>query len=109
MMKAVNTIRIQKGRADEVIPRFEKLKSVQNSPGFIGLEVWKDLGDKEHDEIKVCTTWESAKDFEAWTNGDAFKKGHAKRAEKKSDSGSEDNPVIGAELTTFDVVVKHGE
>lgn len=108
MMKAVNTISIKKGRAEEVYKRFEKLKGVQDSLGFLGLEVWKDLGDKDHDEIKVCTTWERTEDFEAWTKGDSFKKGHAKQDdEKKTDASSDDNPVIGAELTTFEVVVKH--
>ena len=103
MMKAVNTIQIQKGKVDEIIPRFQTLQGVQDAPGFIRLEVWKNTGDTDNDEIQVCTTWESAADFTAWTESDAFKAKHKKRHENRSP----DSPILGAKLSTFEVEIVH--
>lgn len=105
MIKVVNTIKIKKGRTDEVLPRFEKLHGIQSFDGFLGLEVWQKENAGEHDEIKVCTTWEKREDFEAWTNSDAFRARHEKR-EKKAQN-PKDQAVIGAELTTYQVPIQH--
>lgn len=104
MMKAVNTIKIKKGRADEVIERFKTLKGIQNFEGFLGMEVLKRESEADHDEIKVCTSWEDKSYFEAWTNSDSFKAGHAKR---RTDGQDADRPVISAELSMFTVAVEH--
>ena len=105
MIRIVNTIKIKKGRVNEVLPRFERLHGVQEFEGFIGLEVLKSEEEKDYDEIKVCTTWEKHEDFKAWTNSDAFKARHQKRT--KSKDANVDSPVIGAQLTTFEVAIQH--
>lgn len=49
---------------------------MQHAPGFIRMELLTEAGE-EHDELKVCTTWESREAFEGWVNSDAFKQAHA--------------------------------
>lgn len=105
MIKVVNTIKVKKGRVDEVLPRFQKLHGIQNFEGFLGLEVWQKENAEEYDEIKVCTTWNSRENFEAWTNSDAFRERHKKRDEERQASRNE--AVIGATLTTYQVPIQH--
>jgi len=108
MIKAVNTISIKKGFADNIIEKFRELKGIKNAPGFLGLEIWKLENGQEHDEVKVCSSWEKREDFEAWTNSDAFK---ARHKHLKKDGEATDKPqtgpVIKAELTVFSVPIQH--
>lgn len=106
MMMAVNTIKIKKGRADEVLARFAEPKAVHTYEGFVWMEVLKsDTSDLDYDEIKVCTTWEDESYFKAWAES-----GRTRRMHKESPTAqvSEDEkPTISAELTTFEVVHRH--
>lgn len=103
MMKAVNTIKVKKGRSDEVLARFEKPKSVHTFEGFILMEVLKKENTEDYDELQICTTWEDHSYFEAWRNSRAIEKAHARRKEMKH----EDNPIVDSELTTFEVCIQH--
>jgi heme oxygenase (staphylobilin-producing) len=103
MMTAVNTIRIQKGRVDEILARFQTPKSVHTFEGFILMEVLKKENSPDYDEIKVCTTWEDHSFFEKWLESRASQKAHAQKSEQKP----EDSPILGSELTTFEVAIQH--
>lgn len=100
---AVNTIQIKKGKADEIIGRFAVPKSVHTFEGFILMEVLKKENSPEYDEIKVCTTWEDRSYFDKWLESRAAQKAHGQKNEQKT----EDSPIIGSELTTFEVAVQH--
>ncbi|WP_028559419.1 antibiotic biosynthesis monooxygenase [Paenibacillus pinihumi] len=115
MIVATNTIRIKSGHVDEVAERFKNPKGVQHSPGFVKLELLKQSGE-EHDELKVCTTWESKEAFDAWVNSDAFKQAHARPGKSTEGSGEgkpEGHPsaggpgsgiMLGAKLSIHEVV-----
>ncbi|RKD25817.1 hypothetical protein BEP19_02450 [Ammoniphilus oxalaticus] len=105
MMKAVNTIRIQKGRADEVIARFAKAKSVHTFAGFIFMEVLRKENTEEYDELQICTTWEDHASFEAWRESRAAEKAHTQQ--NNPSQKQENSPILGAELTTFEICVQH--
>jgi len=107
MIKAVNTISVRKGFAEHIIERFRELKGIKHAPGFIGLEIWKLENAQESDEVKVCSTWESYEDFEAWTNSDAFKERHKHVNEDRESEKPKTGPVLGAELMIYSVPVVH--
>ncbi|MDH5159606.1 antibiotic biosynthesis monooxygenase [Heyndrickxia oleronia] len=103
MMKAVNTIRLQKGKADEILIRFEKPKAVHTFEGFVFMEVLKKENSLDYDELKICTTWEDQSFFEKWLNSRESTKSHRQSKEKSS----VESPIISSRLTTFEVVYQH--
>lgn len=103
MMKAVNTIRIKKGRANEILTRFNTPKSVHTFEGFVLMEVLKQENCPDYDELKICTTWKDRTFFDNWLESRGAQKAHAKKNEQKP----EDNPIISSQLTTFEVVFQH--
>jgi len=104
-MKAVNTLRIKKGKADEVLKLFEKPKSVHTFDGFILMEVLKTEDTEEYDELKICTTWEDASYFEIWREGRAARKAHAAKEEGAQET--KDSPILDTELSIYKVCVQH--
>lgn len=104
MMTAVNTIKIKKGKVDEVIAKFQTPKSVHTFDGFVRMEVLRKENSEEHDELKICTTWADQSYFQNWLDSRQSKKAHGEKTEQKS---TDESPIIGAELTTFEVTVQH--
>lgn len=104
MMTAVNTIRIEKGRGEEVASRFAVAKSVHTFKGFIRMEVWMKEDSPEYDELKICTTWEDHSYFDNWLKSRQAEKAHGGGRSKESEGNS---PILGSELTTFAVKVQH--
>ncbi len=104
MIKVVNEIRIEKGRVEEVAKRFSTAKSVHTFDGFVLMEVLIKEDTEEYDVIEVCTTWEDHESFEVWRQDRATRKAH-----ESSDSKSkeENNPILGAELSIYEVYVQH--
>jgi len=90
MIVAVNTIRVRSGHVGEIAERFKNPKGVQHAPGFVRMELLTESLE-EHDELKVCTTWESREAFDGWVNSDAFKQAHAHARPKPEASGAEGN------------------
>ncbi|MBO9130435.1 antibiotic biosynthesis monooxygenase [Bacillus sp. 165] len=101
MFVVTNTIRIKLGYAEQVLEGFKNPKGVQHSPGFVRLELWQTKGLEEHDEIKVCTTWENGEAFRQWTESDAFKQAHAGRG------GNSREYMLGAKLDKYEIVASH--
>ncbi|GGG06290.1 antibiotic biosynthesis monooxygenase [Paenibacillus abyssi] len=121
MIVATNTISIKTGHVDAVAERFKNPKGVQHAPGFIRMELLK-LEGEEHDELKVCTTWENRESFDAWVNSDAFKQAHARPAggagggQQSAAGGPQGHGdqqaggpsiMLGAKLTVHEVVFSH--
>lgn len=105
MIKAVNTIRVKKGHVNEVAEKFNKAKAVHTFEGFVLMEVLIKENTEEFDEIEVCTTWEDHSHFEAWRESRSTQKAHEAKNKYKEDK--EDNPILGAELTTYEIHVQH--
>ncbi|BBI31046.1 antibiotic biosynthesis monooxygenase [Cohnella abietis] len=89
MIVAINTIKIKSGHIGEIAERFKNPKGVQHAPGFIRMELLTEAGE-EHDELKVCTTWESREAFDGWVNSEAFKQAHA-HSRPKPDAAASDS------------------
>ncbi|MEK4028201.1 MULTISPECIES: antibiotic biosynthesis monooxygenase [Bacillaceae] len=103
MMKAVNTIKIKKGRAEEVLSRFARPKAVHTFEGFVLMEVLKTESLSDYDELKICTTWEDRQFFDNWVEGRGAKNAHQQSREQNP----EDSPIIGSHLITFEVIYQH--
>ncbi|MFC7150756.1 antibiotic biosynthesis monooxygenase [Cohnella cellulosilytica] len=115
MIVAVNTIRVKSGHVGEAAERFQNPKGVQHAPGFIRMELLTESLE-EHDELKVCTTWENKEAFQGWVNSDAFKQAHAHSrpkpeggpAEGQAAHGGQPKPgagiMLGAKLSVHEVV-----
>lgn len=103
MIRVVNTIQVKKGRAEEVLTRFQSPKSVHTFEGFVLMEVLHGTEYDEYDELKVCTTWEDESSFENWLHSRDSKNAHGKKPAQKQ----ADNPILGNEVKTFTVAVQH--
>ena len=104
MMKAVNKLRIKKGRTEEVLQRFEKPKSVHTFDGFVVMEVLKKTDNEEYDELFISTTWEDHAYFETWRGSRATEKAHSSKKEKQD---ADSSPILGNELSLYEVVFQH--
>lgn len=105
MIVAVNTIRIQKGRGEEVASRFAQPKSVHTFEGFIRMEVWMKEDSPEYDELKVCTTWQERHFFDNWLESRESQKVHGSKNGRPDTT--ENSPILGNELTIFKVTAQH--
>ena len=77
MIVTSNRIPVNPEHADAFEERFKNRTSqVDGMDGFIAFQLLRPT--KEGDPYIVMTFWESQAHFEAWTNSDEFKNGHAK-------------------------------
>jgi heme-degrading monooxygenase HmoA len=72
---SVNRITVDSpAEADEIVERFRRRpKKVDQRPGFLALEVWRE---GEGKEVLVMTRWARKEDFEAWLESPAFREAH---------------------------------
>ncbi|CAM3271963.1 antibiotic biosynthesis monooxygenase [Filibacter tadaridae] len=103
MMKAVNTVRIEKGKVDEILPRFNTPKSVHTYEGFILMEVLKKEDSPEYDVLEICTTWQDRKFFDKWREARTIRKAEERKNGKQPEKG----PIIDAELALYEVSFQH--
>lgn len=113
MIMVTNTIKVKKGHGETVAERFKATKGVDQSPGFVRMEVLLTEGLEEYDELKVCTTWDNKASFEGWVNSDSFRQAHAHRSSKSTDrdhnkteaAAEGERIMLGSQLTTHNVLV----
>ena len=80
-----NRIPVAKGAEEEFERRWKNRKwTIANHTGFIRTEVLKPV---KADHYVVVTHWQTMKDFENWTNSEAFIESHANAPSKQSFSG----------------------
>ncbi len=119
-----NLIKVKAGFEEAVLERFAKPKQVHTFKGFIRMDVLHGKSPDGDEEIRVCTTWESKADFEAWASSDSFRGAHARR---NGESGGEEaapangqshgqggahgsaapGPVIGNKVAIYRVAASH--
>ncbi|GLX71055.1 antibiotic biosynthesis monooxygenase [Paenibacillus glycanilyticus] len=110
MIVVTNTIKVRKGHGEEVAERFQKTKGIEQTIGFVRMEVMLTEGLTDYDELKVSTTWEDKASFEGWVNSDSFRQAHAHRGSKPAESGKgQENEgeriMLGSHLTTHRILV----
>lgn len=105
MVVVTNRIRVKKGMAAAMAPRFTAPGPLDTSKGIVKVEVLLTQNLSDYDELNVNTYWETLGDFEAWKNSDAFKAAHqrpasgASGASGTSGSGEDakkESPILGA-------------
>ena len=80
-----NRIPVAKGAEEEFERRWKNRKwAIADHRGFIRTEVLKPV---KADHYVVATHWQTMKDFENWTNSDAFMESHANAPPTRSFSG----------------------
>ncbi len=108
MIVITNTIKVKKGHGESVAERFQSANGIEQSPGFVRMEVLLTEGRPEHDELKVSTTWTNKASFEGWVNSDSFRKTHAQRnKQRRSDEETQTQEcvMLGSQLSTHRVLV----
>ncbi|MCL6617859.1 MAG: antibiotic biosynthesis monooxygenase, partial [Anoxybacillus ayderensis] len=53
MYVVTNAIRVKKGYASQLVERFKERKGIEQSPGFIRLELHVTQGLEDYDEVRV--------------------------------------------------------
>jgi heme-degrading monooxygenase HmoA len=76
MITVANRIPVNPDHADAFEERFkQRAHLVEGMDGFISFQLLRPT--KDGDPYIVLTLWESRQHFEAWTNSEEFKQGHA--------------------------------
>ena len=71
----VNRISVDSpSEADRIVEAFRhRAGKVDQQPGFLGLEVWREASGRE---VVVSTRWERQQDFQAWVDSPTFREAH---------------------------------
>lgn len=92
---AINVLTVPPDRREVLEERFaSRAGEVDTTPGFQAFELLRPVAGE--DRYLVYTRWDSQEAFTAWTESQAFDRGHARQA-----SGGP--AASGAELWTFEV------
>ncbi|WP_110928203.1 heme oxygenase [Bacillus massiliglaciei] len=102
MVIVTNKIKVRKGMAAKMAPRFTSPGPLDTTPGIKKVEVWLTQNLEDHDELNVNMYWDNMDSFESWKNSDAFKQAH-KRPAAGSDDAKKESPIIGSELVTYEM------
>src|SRR5699024_7595228 len=103
--KDINKMKKKGGRAQEVINRFEKAKSIHTFNGFLFMEGIEKVNTDDFDEVEICTTWSDKASFNAWQHSASYVKAH-KPIEEREKRG-EDNPIIESGIDFYVVHIQH--
>ncbi len=77
MISVSNSIFVHPDYTEAFEARFaDRARKVDTMPGFLFNQVLRPSG--EGQPYIVLTYWDSYEEFEAWTNSEAFREGHAK-------------------------------
>lgn len=73
----VNRIAVESSQeADRIVEAFRhRAGKVDQQPGFLGIEVWRE---EKGTEVMISTRWQRKEDFQAWVDGPAFRQAHAR-------------------------------
>jgi len=79
--------------ADRIVEAFrQRAGKVDQQPGFLGIEVWRE---EEGKEVMVSTRWRNKEDYQNWIDGPAFRQAHERaRGSPGQASGSVYEVVI---------------
>ncbi|WP_203364279.1 antibiotic biosynthesis monooxygenase [Bacillus sp. REN10] len=100
MFVVTNAIHVQVGYGEELLKGFKERKGIEQSPGFIRMEILRTEGLEEYEEYRVCTTWKNKEAFLGWTKSEAFRAAHHAKREKK-------DYVIGNQVSMYETVLSY--
>ncbi|RKD22922.1 hypothetical protein BEP19_11865 [Ammoniphilus oxalaticus] len=92
-----NTLKIKKGFEDQFLARFEMLGKIEESPGFLMLNVLKTRMEEEYDEFTIWTKWQSREAHDEWSKSESFRKSHG---------GGRSEYILDFKLGFYDVVLE---
>ncbi len=95
-----NRIKVKKGFAEKMAPRFTKPGPLQEMNGFEKVEVLVTQNLEEHDELNVNMYWNTLEDFQAWKESDAFKQAHSRPSGGQE---GQESPLLGSQLVIAEV------
>ncbi|PEA56471.1 antibiotic biosynthesis monooxygenase [Bacillus pseudomycoides] len=98
MYVVTNAIRIQSGFGEELLKGFRERKGIEQSPGFVRLEILRTEGLEEYEEYRICTTWKNKEAFTLWTKGEAFRRAHSGKQVQKE-------YILGNQISMYEVVL----
>ncbi|SDZ24062.1 heme oxygenase (staphylobilin-producing) [Evansella caseinilytica] len=98
MVIVTNTVHVEKGFAEKLIERFNKVGMVEEMDGFLGLEVLLTENTADYEEVTISTRWNSKDAFHGWTSSEAFRKSHEHR-------GGQPEYIIKNKTTFYEVKV----
>lgn len=99
MYTVTNRIKVKKGIAKMLAPKFTKPGPLLEFKGFQKVEVLVSTQFEDYDELSVVMYWDTLEDFEVWRKSDAFKQAH-KRPEggDNDESPTMENVIVIAEV-----------
>lgn len=104
---AINVLTVPAEAASTLEERFAgRAGSVESAPGFEHFELLRPV--EGTDQYLVYTRWRTSKDYEAWTQSQAFARGHGGRAPSETPSGAgadaQRPAATGSSIWSFEVV-----
>ncbi len=100
----VNVLTVPAGRGEVLEQRFAgRAGSVEEAPGFERFELLRPV--EGTDAYLVYTRWRSREDFEAWTESQAFGRGHGDASGRPAGDGP---AATGSTIWSFDVAQAAG-
>ncbi|RCX17791.1 heme oxygenase (staphylobilin-producing) [Fontibacillus phaseoli] len=103
MIVVTNRIKVKKGMAAAMAPRFTAPGLLDSSKGIVKVEVLLTQNLSDYDELNVNTYWETVEDFDSWKNSDAFKAAHQRPESGSAEEAKKASPILGSEIITYEV------
>ncbi len=105
----INALEIPEGRGDELVGRFlPRLEELATVEGFEGFELLRPTSDTETRWF-VYSRWASEEAYQAWREGDVFRRGHAGQGGPEGGEQPRPQPVaMGSSLLEFEVAAATG-
>lgn len=100
MYTVTNRIKVKKGFAKKMAPRFTQPGPLLTFKGFKKVEVLVSTQFEDYDEMSVVMYWDTLEDFQAWRESDSFKEAHKRPAGGSEESPTIDNIVVIAEVAS---------
>ncbi|MBM7700664.1 heme oxygenase [Kurthia huakuii] len=110
MFIVTNRIKVKKGFAEKMAPRFTSNEGLKDFKGFVKTEVAVARDFEEYDEMSVNMFWESLEDFKVWRDSDAFQAAHKRPEPKEGDAPQghggpqADSPMLGSQIVVAEIV-----
>ncbi len=96
---AINMLTVPEGEGAKLEERFRgRAGAVDRATGFVDFELLRPISGTNR--YMVLTHWRSREDFEAWTESQSFRHGHASATGREVES---DSSATGSEIMTFEV------
>jgi heme-degrading monooxygenase HmoA len=106
----INVLTVNPEMREEIEKRFAgRAGLVESAEGFEAFELLRPV--EGQDRYLVYTRWRSEEDFQRWTQGQAFQRGHAEAAKERPAGhghGHGGPAASGSELWAFEVVESAG-